>query len=74
MARIMKAVAAPKGDAARLVIEVDPLAVPRGHRVLPRGAVHATDKRPGRSRSKHQLRRQLDREGRGARRQVGPLV
>jgi hypothetical protein len=74
MAHAMKAVAAPKRDEARLVIEVDPLAVARGHRVLPRSTVHGTAKRPCRARSKHQLRRQLDRERRGAPRRPGPLV
>lgn len=74
MAHVLKTVAAPKRDEARLVVEVEPLAVPRGHRVLPRSAVHGTAKRPGRARSKHQLRRQLDRERRGAPRRLGPLV
>lgn len=74
MARTLKAVTAPKRSTAWLVVQIDPLAVPRGHWVLPRSAVHATEKRPGRARAKHQLRRQLDREARGAPRRVGPLV
>lgn len=76
MARTPKVVVAPKAreGMVRLVVEVDPLAAPRGHRVLPRGAVHATDKRPGRAQSRQQFRRQLDGEGRPAPRQVGPLV
>jgi hypothetical protein len=63
MARTMKIVAAPAAGAATLTVGVDPLAVARGHRVMPRGAVHGTAKRPKRARSKQQWRRQLARDG-----------
>jgi hypothetical protein len=58
----MKAVAAPRKAAATLTIQIDPLAVPRGHRALPRGGAHATARRPSRARGKAQWRRQLQRD------------
>ena len=76
MARTMKAVAAPAAGAMTLTVQLDPLAVSRGHRALPRGGVHGTAKRPTRARSKQHWRRQLAREGAGGGRHswMGPLV
>ena len=53
---------APAPVGMTLVVTVDPLRVPRGHRVLPRGGVHATPRRPNRSSQRRALRRQLARE------------
>ena len=64
MASKMKTVAAPKPGATAFVVHVDPLAVSRGHRVLPRGRVHDSARRPGRARAKGQWRRQQQSEGR----------
>lgn len=59
-----------------LVVQVDPLKVSQGHRVMPRGGVHRTNRRPSRARSKGQWRRQLEHEGGGCRGRyrIGPLV
>ena len=67
MARNMKAVRARQEDAGTLTVTVDPLKVGRGHRAMPRGSVHGTNRRPSRARSKQQVRRQLAREGSGRR-------
>ena len=45
-----------------LHIHVDPLRVPRGHRALPRGGVHATVRKAARAKRKRLLREELARE------------
>ena len=58
----MHQLVAPAADGMTLTVKVDPLRVPRGHRALPRGSVHATSRKPNRSRRARLLRKQMDRE------------
>lgn len=77
MARSMKIVAPAKREEVTLVIEIDPLTVARGHRVLPHGGVHKSAKHLNRARNKANWRRQLDREAKSCRQRSpspGPLV
>jgi hypothetical protein len=67
MARKMKQTKPPQPSANVLVIEVDPLAVALGHRVMPRGGIHGSGKRPSRAKAKKQWRRQLTSDDRGCR-------
>ena len=50
----------PKG--MTLTVNVDPLRIPRGHRALPRGGVHATIRKAARAKRKRLLRDELSRE------------
>jgi len=59
MSRKMKTVHAPRTDESVLVIVVDPLGIPRGHRSLKRGGVHQTPRKPSRARAKRVLRQEL---------------
>ena len=52
----MFALVAPPARGVTLEVKVDPLRIPRGHRALPRGGVHATARKPSRSRRKRTLR------------------
>jgi hypothetical protein len=56
MARTMQAVGAGRPDGNVLVVVVDPLGVPRGHRQVKRGGVHQTARKPGRAKGKRQWR------------------
>ncbi len=59
----MYEIVAPVAGDMTLRVKVDPLRVPRGHRTLPRGGVHATPRRAKRAKRKHLLREELSREG-----------
>ena len=58
----MHQLVAPSVDGMTLAVTVDPLRIPRGHRALPRSGVHATPRKPNRSKGKHLLRKQFVRE------------
>lgn len=58
MARTMKTVVAPKKSDNVLVIYLDPLKVARGHRSIPRGKTHGSDRHQSRARAKQQWRRE----------------
>jgi hypothetical protein len=66
MARQLKTVTPPRTRDNVLVIVVDPLKVARGHRVLPRGGTHGSDKRPSRAKAKRQWRREQAEGRQGA--------
>jgi hypothetical protein len=66
MARTMKTVTAPRSRDNVLVIEVNPLKVGRGPRLLQRGGKHGSGKRPSRPRSKRQWRQETAEGRRGA--------
>lgn len=66
MARTMKAVTAKPSRDNVLVIEVDPLKVGRGPRLIQRGGLHGSGKRPSRAKSKRQWRRESAESRRGA--------
>ena len=55
-------IVAPATEDMTLRVRVDPLRVPRGHRALPRGGVHATASRAKRAKRKQSLREELRRE------------
>ena len=59
MAGKMKTVHAPRTDESVLVIVVDPLTIPRGQRLMKRGGVHQTPRKPSRARVKRMLRHEL---------------
>ncbi len=58
----MHQLVASSGTEMTLTVTVDPLRISRGHRALPRGAVHATPRTPSRSKGKHLLHKQFVRE------------
>lgn len=60
MPRSLQIVSPPRRRETVLTVYVDPLALPRGHRSLPPGAVHATARRPSRAKARRALRRQLN--------------
>ena len=55
-------IVAPAVKDMTLRVKVDPLRVSRGHRALPRGGVHTTDRRANRAKRKHLHREELSRE------------
>jgi hypothetical protein len=59
----MKAVIAPRRDDNVLLVQVDPLRLATGPRLLPRGGAHGTARRPSRARSKRELARQMGEHG-----------
>ena len=66
MARTMKTVTAPRTRDNVLVIELNPLMVGRGPRLLQRGGKHGSGKRPSRSQSKREWRQETAEGRRGA--------
>jgi hypothetical protein len=59
MAGKMKTVHAPRREDDALVVVVDPLWAARGPRLLKRGGVHQTARKPSRAKAKRQMRREL---------------
>jgi hypothetical protein len=75
MAKTMKTVGSPATKNV-LVVEFDPLRVGRGVRLMRRGGVHQTARRPSRAQAKRGWRREAA-DGSGARRsrsRIGQLV
>lgn len=62
MPRSLQIVSPPRRRETLLTVHVDPLTLPRGHRSLPPGAVHATPRRPSRAQAHRELRRQLNHD------------
>ena len=66
MARTMKTVTAKRTPEDVLVIDVNPLKLGRGPRMVQRGGKHGSGKRPSRSQSKRQWRQETAEGRRGA--------
>jgi hypothetical protein len=60
MARTMKTVQPRERQGDTLVIAVNPLQVPRGRPLMPRGGTHGSGKHQGRAKANREWRRQVD--------------
>jgi hypothetical protein len=63
----MKEVRPPRTKKNVVVVQIDPLAVARGVRRLPRGGAHQSARRPSRAQTKRELARRLAESTAGGR-------
>jgi hypothetical protein len=70
MAKTMKSVQASGTNSTVLVIALDLLSVPRGHRQPKRGGIHKTARKPSRAQAKRSLRREMKHESASRRRRM----